>query len=119
MNKALLQATLSATAAAALLAGCGSDDDAKPSSAKTTDKVRISNYRYEPDRASVKAGMKILIANGDDAPHTVTDRGAARAFDSGTIKGKQNGTVSFQKPGTYAYFCEFHPTMAGKVTVTE
>lgn len=123
MEKALLPATLAA--ALALLVGCGGDDDARPaggSTAKATTsaaKIRISNYLYEPDRAVVKAGTRASIKNADDAPHTLTDKGMARTFDSGTVKGKRTGSVTFSRPGTYTYFCEFHPTMAGRVTVTQ
>lgn len=67
--------------------------------------------------ATVKVGKEVSVPNADDAPHTLTDGSATRAFDSGTIKGGRTGSVSFKKPGTYAYFCEFHPYMKGKVTV--
>lgn len=119
MNKALLCVTLGT--AVALLAGCGGDDGAKkPAESRSraaTTTIRISNFAYKPDRAVVEAGTKIAISNADEAAHTLTDKGAARTFDSGTIKGKRSGMVTFSKAGTYAYFCEFHPTMAGSVTV--
>ncbi|MDX6678404.1 MAG: hypothetical protein QOE31_2456 [Solirubrobacteraceae bacterium] len=115
-----------ALAAAALLAGCGGDDDtaakagsrAAPAAASATDKIRIADFLYEPDPVTVKAGSPIAIANSDDAPHTITADGAKRAFDSGTILGGKSGSVTFSTPGTFKYFCEFHPTMKGTVTVT-
>lgn len=122
MKKALLLATIVAT----LLAGCGGDDGDKkagtsgsPAKATATTKIKISNFLYQPNPSVVKAGTKVSVTNADDAPHTLTDKGAPRSFDSGTVKGGEDGTVTFSKPGTYAYFCEFHPTMAGKITVTE
>ena len=117
-----LPAVLSALAAAALLASCGGDDKkaaAKPAAAAATNTIRIANFLYEPDPVTVKAGQKIAIANTDDAPHTLTEEGQKPSFDSNTIKGKQNGSVTFSKPGTYKYFCSFHPTMKGTVTVTQ
>jgi len=113
---------LAAFAAAALLAGCGGDDKkaaSEPAAASATDTIRIANFLYEPDPVTVKAGQKIAIANSDDAPHTLTEEGRSPSFDSNTIKGKQNGSVTFSKPGTYKYFCSFHPTMKGTVTVTQ
>jgi plastocyanin len=119
MRHALTAALLGA----ALLAGCG--DDTKSSSAPaaapdapTTTSVAIKEFKYSPSPATVKAGAKITISNADRAPHTLTDRAASRAFDSGTIKAGESGSVTFTKPGTYAYFCEFHPYMKGMVTVT-
>jgi plastocyanin len=111
-----MRSALIAAVSAALLAGCGGDNSAK-APAPTT-KIAIKAFKYAPTPATVKAGTTVAIANADSAPHTLTDRAAKRAFDSGTIKGAATGSVRFSKPGTYAYFCEFHPYMRGSVTVT-
>ncbi len=110
---------------AVFLAGCGGDDktvDAtKPASdagAKSTTTIKIADFVYDPTPATVRAGAKVAIANADAAPHTITDAGSGKAFDSGTIKGKATGSVTFAKAGTYRYVCEFHPFMKGEVTVT-
>ena len=101
--------------AAALLAGCG--DDGAPATPATT-AIAIKDFVYSPTPATVKASTKVAVANADTAPHTLTDRAAERAFDSGTIKGGATGSVTFRKPGTYTYYCEFHPYMKGTITVT-
>ncbi len=117
-------AILAALLGAALLAGCGDDDKTTSKTtmpaeaAVATSAIEIKDFLYEPDPSTVKAGTKITISNADDAPHTLTQEGDARTFDSGTIKGKQSGSVTFSKPGSYKYFCEFHATMKGTVTVT-
>jgi plastocyanin len=117
---------------AALLAGCGDDDktglggDAAPKTTSTavakpagaTTSIRIVDFIYEPDPATVKAGEMVTIANADKAPHTLTEEGGSPSFDSDTIKGGQQGSVTFSKPGTFKYFCAFHATMKGTVTVT-
>lgn len=112
---------LAALAATALLSGCGGDDEAAPAkptpAAAATDTIRIANFIYEPDPVTVKAGQKITVANSDSSPHTVTEEGGSPSFDSGTVKGSQRGSVTFSEPGTYKYFCQFHPTMKGTVTV--
>ena len=107
--------------AAAALAGCGggANDHAKAAApAPTTTAIAIRQFAYSPTPATVKAGARVRVTNADSAPHTLTDRASGRAFDSGTIKGGETGSVTFAKPGTYAYFCEFHPYMKGTVTVT-
>jgi len=106
---------IATAASAALLCGCGAGGGARPA---TTTAIAIENFRYAPSPATVKAGARIAISNADGAPHTLTDRATARAFDSGTIKGGARGSVTFTKSGTYAYYCEFHPYMKGSVTVT-
>ncbi len=115
---------LAALAAAALLVGCGGDDTtskagtaATSADATTSDTIKIVDFIYEPDPVTVKAGQKITITNEDDAPHTVTEEASPRSFDSDTVKGGASGSVTFDKAGTFKYFCVFHPTMKGTVTV--
>lgn len=127
MRHALLAALLGA----ALLTACG-DDKATPSAdapaeqqsaddtGSPTDTIRIKDFNFIPPEATVKVGQKITIPNADTAPHTLTEESAkASSFDSGTIRGKQTGSVTFEKAGTFKFYCEFHPTMKGTVTVTQ
>lgn len=106
-----------------VLAGCGSNDRKTTSSgsgapAATTTSIAIKDFKYSPTPATVKAGVKIAVSNADSAPHTLTEKSSKRSFDSGTIQGNADGSVTFTRPGTYGYFCEFHPYMKGTVTVT-
>ena len=112
-----------ALVAATLLAGCGGDDKPdratrSPASAAATRTIRIVNFTYQPDPVAVKVGRRIAIVNADRAPHTITQAGAKPAFDSGTVVGGKRGSVTFSRPGTFKYYCQFHPTMKGTVTVT-
>jgi plastocyanin len=123
-------AILAALVGAALLAGCGGDDDdgsaattsstasAGASAGATTSTIKIVKFVYDPNPATVKAGQAISIPNADAAPHTITDGGSGKAFDSGTIKGKATGSLTIDEPGSYRYICEFHPFMKGEITVT-
>jgi plastocyanin len=116
-------ALLAALLGAAMLAGCGDDDKAGTKAAAPkaapTDTIKIADFLYDPDPSTVKAGTKITVTNADSAPHTVTEKSGSPVFDSGTIKGKSSGSVTFPKAGTYTYFCEFHATMKGTVTVVQ
>ena len=133
MRHAILAALLSA----ALLAGCGGNDDdagataatgtsptttgagAGPGAGEPTDTIKIADFVYDPEPATVRAGERISVPNADAAPHTITDAGSGKAFDSGTIKGKATGSVTIDEPGSYRYICEFHPFMKGEITVTK
>jgi plastocyanin len=112
-------ALLAAGLAAALLTGCGDGGGkaAPPAAAPATQKITIKDFLYSPDPSTVKAGTKIAVSNADSTPHTLTDKAGTPAFDSGTIKGKASGSVTFTKTGTFTYYCQFHPTMKGTVTV--
>jgi plastocyanin len=78
--------------------------------------LKVANFAYSPPSLTVDAGTTVAITNEDDSPHTVTSKQSG-AFDSGTIDGGKRGKVTFSQPGTYAYFCAFHPFMNGTVTV--
>jgi plastocyanin len=114
-------AMLAALLGATLLAGCGdkADTGTPAPAAAATDAIQIKDFLFVPDPVTVKAGVKIAVSNTDKAPHTVTEVGGSPSFDSGTIKGGESGSVTFSKPGTYKYFCEFHATMKGTVTVVQ
>lgn len=70
--------------------------------------------RYTPASVTVKAGQSIKFVNISNVAHTVTGNG----FDSGSIA-NNNGkfTLSFAKPGSYHYYCTYHPLMHGTVVV--
>ncbi len=115
---------------AALLVGCGDDKASQSADAPAEtqqagagpaiDTIQIKDFTFIPPNATVKVGEKITIPNEDTAPHTLTeDDTSSPTFDSGTIRGKQTGSVTFAKTGTFKYYCEFHPTMKGTVTVTK
>jgi plastocyanin len=132
-DDALMRHTiLAALLGTALLAGCGGNDDsgaleksttganaAPAEDAAQTDTIKIVDFVYDPTPATLRAGQRISIPNADAAPHTITDTGSGKAFDSGTIEGKATGSVTFAKAGAYRYVCEFHPFMKGEVTVTK
>jgi plastocyanin len=111
-------AILAALLSAAALAGCGGSNDTKTKAATApADTIKIADFLYDPDPVTVKAGTKITITNTDSAPHTVTEKVASPSFDSGTIRGKASGSITFHKPGTFTYYCQFHATMKGTLTV--
>ncbi len=115
-------------AIAALIVGCGGssgDADRSSSSADTTagaskataaEAVTIRDFVYEPETISVPVGTTLSVDNRDSAPHTVTSKQSG-AFESGTIDGGKSGEVTLQEPGTFAYYCLFHPFMKGAVIV--
>ena len=92
--------------------GCGDEDNA-------TTKPALPAATAGNMTATIKAGAKIAVPNADAAPHTITDEGSGKAFDSGTIKGKASGSFTVDTPGTYKYICEFHPFMKGELMVTK
>lgn len=76
---------------------------------------------YDPDALSVEAGTAVKWVNDDEMIHTVTsgtaEGGADGLFDSGTMAAGDSFEHAFTEPGTYDYYCLFHPWMVGTVDV--
>jgi hypothetical protein len=59
----------------------------------------------------------VTWTNAGSRQHTVTaDDGS---FDSGRLDPGEQFSQTFDQPGTFTYFCGFHPEMQGSVVVTE
>ena len=79
------------------------------------DKVSIADFAFQPDGVTVDAGTEVTWSNDDPAPHTVTS--LDEAFDSDILDPGATFSFKFDKAGVYAYRCNVHPDMKGKVTV--
>lgn len=100
------------------LSGCGRSGSDNSTSASTGAKtVSIEDYLYAPADLTVAKGARVKFSNGDSTNHTATGDDAA-ALDTGTIAPGKSKTVVLEAPGTYRYFCSFHPFMKGTITVT-
>lgn len=87
-----------------------------------TDTVAIDDFRYAPETITVPTGTSVTWTNEDATAHTVTagtpDAPETSTFDEDVDEQGQTVSVTFDTPGTYAYFCELHPFMTGTVEVT-
>jgi plastocyanin len=119
MKKTLAIPALALAACAALFAGCGGGEDETTAAGSTGgggERVEIVEYKYDPADLTVPAGTTVAFANQDSAPHTATSKQSG-AFDTGTIKGAETGEITLEEPGTFAYYCVFHPFMKGTISV--
>lgn len=83
--------------------------------------VTVELFQFKPDRLEVKVGTRVVWTNQDDVTHTVTSGVPERPsglFD-GRLEGKGSTfSMTFDRPGTYPYFCARHEHMRGEVVVT-
>lgn len=121
--------SLAVLATAATIAACGSSSTShtsttRPSTPPTANSstaaakratVSISDYAYHPASITVAPGAKVTFTNHDQTAHTATSQ--QLGFDTGTINPGQSATVTLDKPGTYTYYCQFHPFMHGTIIV--
>ena len=77
--------------------------------------VKIDNFNFMPGDLTVAAGTTVTWVNHDDVPHTV--RTADGAIKSKALDTDDKFSMTFDKPGTYEYFCSIHPKMTAKVIV--
>ena len=91
-------------------------------SGKTVDIVTAGNgYRYDPVDVTVKAGDTLTWTNHGGTKHTVTaDQGQTVDFKSPTMQLDDTFVKTFDKAGTFKYYCSIHgaDVMAGTITVT-
>jgi plastocyanin len=79
--------------------------------------VSIDNFAFTPAEITIKAGESVTWTNRDDIPHTVTDAAHPPAFRSPALDTDDHVSFTFDKPGTYRYFCSLHPHMQATVMV--
>lgn len=77
----------------------------------------IAGFAYCPANVTLAAGVEVQWTNADLAPHTVTYDGREGPVDSGSMVQGQTWSTRFDQPGTYRYYCRFHPGMTGTIVV--
>jgi plastocyanin len=88
------------------------------------DEVAIQNFMFTPASLTVQPGAAVTWTQQDRVVHTVTS-GTPGAADAGTVFDRTLSgagaatTYTFSTPGTFAYFCRFHPIMRGIIQVGE
>jgi plastocyanin len=115
------------------IAGCGGGEDggadmaasgssttstttsASPASVEKTDKVDIADYKFAPEAIEVATGTKVTWTNSDATAHTATADDSS--FDTGDLDKGDSATVTFDKPGSFTYYCRFHAFMKATVEV--
>jgi plastocyanin len=84
--------------------------------------VNIVDSAFADPAISVGVGTTVTWTHVGNLPHTVTaDDGS---FDSGTLQRGATFSLTFDQPGTNAYYCRFHGgpgglNMSGTIVVTE
>ena len=78
--------------------------------------LTIDNFTFKPDAVTVPAGTRIVWVNDDDIPHSIVE--TTGKFHSPALDTEHKFSFTFDKAGSYEYFCGLHPHMKGKVVVT-
>jgi plastocyanin len=76
--------------------------------------VTINNMAYGATPDGAKAGDSVTWVNRDSVPHSVTARD--HSFDIRLNPGQQ-ATMKLNAAGRIAFYCLFHPSMRGSLSV--
>jgi plastocyanin len=87
-----------------------------PEATQNVTEVDIKNLAYNPASVEIPVGGTVTWTNSDSVPHTVTGMDRS-VLQSGTMDPGATFSKTFDKAGTYDYFCEFHANMKGTVVV--
>lgn len=110
-------AKLATPAAIAMLLLCvgTANVSAEDQPSAATAEVKIDNFSFGPQTITVSAGTTVTWTNRDDIPHTVVSTDGV--FKSKVRDTDEKFSFTFDKAGTYPYYCTIHPKMTGKVVV--
>lgn len=74
--------------------------------------IGVGDNTFTPNKITVVPGTTVTWTHTGQRPHTVTaDDGS---FVSGTIQPGDTFSFTFEQPGTFPYYCEFHGGPAGE-----
>ena len=82
----------------------------------------LGDDSYLPNPLEIEAGQTISWHNEDLVAHTVTsgsdgDSDGGSSFDSGPMLSKQSYSLTLDEPGSYEYYCVYHPSMVANIHV--
>ena len=80
-----------------------------------TETVVIQDYAYSPGNIQVPVGAKVTWTNRDSAPHSATAKDGS--WDTGVLAKGESATRTFDRPGTFDYYCSIHPNMEAWLAV--
>ena len=103
----------------ALVARGPAENPAAPALPDTT--VVIRTFQFRPATLTVPPGTRVTWSNTDEIEHTVT--AGVPDSPSGGFNGvmKSQGTTfafTFDRTGTFTYYCDRHHFMRGEIRVT-
>jgi plastocyanin len=88
---------------------------AKGESTASPLEVQVDNFTFGPATLTVPLNSTVTWVNKDDLPHVIASNDGV--FKSKALDTDDKYSYTFNKAGTYAYFCSIHPKMVGTIVV--
>ena len=105
--------------AAALVFNAG--DDTRQTANRGSDGVTIQIFQFRPGLLEITTGTTVTWTNGDQIEHTITagiPDSATGNFSGSLVTKGSMWSRTFERPGSYPYYCERHHFMRGEIRVT-
>ncbi|WP_172592488.1 plastocyanin/azurin family copper-binding protein [Nitrosomonas supralitoralis] len=77
--------------------------------------VNIQNFTFIPNTITLNVGDSVNWINQDGVIHSTTQDANLWSSD---LNSGESFNFTFNNPGTYTYFCRFHPIMRGTINVS-
>ncbi len=77
--------------------------------------IHMHDFAFVPKTLTIDAGTRVTIVNDDDEAHTATAIDAS--FDTAGLDAHETWSHVFDRIGSFAYYCELHPSMKGVIIV--
>lgn len=108
-------ATLAASVALSACGGGGGEgaEPAAASPAKAGTTIDMVDLKFEPAALTVERGQNVTFVNRGKVTHNAK----GKDFFSRVVEPGGSYRHTFDRAGTFAYVCTFHPGMHGTVTV--
>lgn len=86
------------------------------SAPETDNRIIIENFAFNPAEVKIKVGDKVVWTNKDSVPHRIEIAGDIK---SPNLSKNNTFEFTFTKAGEFSYICGIHPSMKGRVVVSE
>jgi plastocyanin len=77
--------------------------------------IQIKNFTFQPTNLIINVGDTVKWINNDSIIHTATSYD--NLFNSGDLHYSDSYSFTFNKKGTFKYYCIPHPYMIGSIIV--
>jgi plastocyanin len=77
--------------------------------------ISVDNFTFAPNTLTVPVNSTVTWVNKDDVPHVIASNDGL--FKSKALDTDDKYSYTFNKAGTYAYYCSVHPKMVGQIVV--
>jgi plastocyanin len=77
--------------------------------------ISVDNFTFAPNTLTVPVNSTVTWVNKDDIPHVIASNDGL--FKSKALDTDDKYSYTFNKAGTYAYYCSVHPKMVGTIVV--